>query len=155
MSLKLKSDEAGFTLVDAKADKLLRRYGLSVEDVWAGSQGLRHKMERQSVPGSLSKTFERNQKQIAKMLTELGRQIQKLDPTLKGTVARARKRIEYHIDKLRRKAGAIDFQERSVAAWTKFMNQACKVILAAAALARDQERSGSDRDFLREFKKTL
>src|SRR6267378_8141710 len=47
---------AGFTLVDAKADKLLRRYGLSVEDVWAGPQGLWHKMERQSVPGSLSKT---------------------------------------------------------------------------------------------------
>src|SRR5439155_24158208 len=96
---------AGFTLVDAKGDNVFRRHGLSVEDVWAGSQGLRHKMERQSVPGSLSKTFERNQKQIAKMLTELGRQIQKLDPTLKGTVERARKRIEYHIDKLRRKAG--------------------------------------------------
>src|SRR5712692_606359 len=46
---------AGFTLVDAKASKLLRRYGLAIEDVWAGSQGLRHKMERQSVPGSLSK----------------------------------------------------------------------------------------------------
>ena len=102
---------AGFTLVDAKADKLLRRYGLSVEDVWSGSQGLRHKMERQSVPGSLSKTFERNQKQIAKMLTELGRQIQKLDPTLKGTVERARKRIEYHIDKLRRKAGRAQDQK--------------------------------------------
>src|SRR2546429_685171 len=96
---------AGFTLVDAKADKLLRRYGLSVEDVWAGSQGLRHKMERQSVPGSLSKTFERNQTQIAKMLAQLGKQIEKLDPTLKGTVERARKRIEFHIDKLRRKAG--------------------------------------------------
>src|SRR5258707_4734559 len=44
---------SGFTLVDAKAEKLLRRYGLSVEDAWSGSQGLRHKMERQSVPGSL------------------------------------------------------------------------------------------------------
>ena len=48
-----------------------------------------------------------------------------------------------------------EWTERSVAAWTKLMDQACKVILAAAALARDQERSGSDRDFLREFKKTL
>ena len=44
---------SGFTLVDAKANKLLRRYGLSVEDVWSGSQALRHKMERESVPGSL------------------------------------------------------------------------------------------------------
>src|SRR5256884_9349983 len=84
---------AGFTLVEAKAKKLLRRYGLAVEDVWAGAQGLRHKMERQSVPGSLSKKFERNQKQIAKMLAQLGKQIEKLDPTLKSTVERAREKI--------------------------------------------------------------
>ncbi|HXN93894.1 MAG TPA: bacillithiol biosynthesis cysteine-adding enzyme BshC [Candidatus Acidoferrales bacterium] len=96
---------AGFTLVDAKADKLLRRYGLTVENVWGGPQELRHKMESRSVPGSLAKNFERNQKQIAKMLAQLGKQIEKLDPTLKGTVERARKRIEFHIDKLRRKAG--------------------------------------------------
>ncbi len=96
---------AGFTLVDAKADKLLRRYGLTVENVWGGPQELRHKMESRSVPGSLAKNFERNRKQIAKMLAQLGKQIEKLDPTLKGTVERARKRIEFHIDKLRRKAG--------------------------------------------------
>src|SRR2546421_6088920 len=96
---------AGFTLVEAKAKKLLRRYGLTVEDVWAGSQGLRHKMESRSVPGSLAKNFVRNQTQIAKMLAQLGKQIEKLDPTLNGTVERARKRIEFHIEKLRRKAG--------------------------------------------------
>jgi bacillithiol biosynthesis cysteine-adding enzyme BshC len=96
---------AGFTLVDAKAKKLLRRYGLTVEDVWAGSQGLRHKMEGRSLPGSLVKNFERNQTQIAKMLAQLGKQIERLDPTLQGTVERARQRIEFHIDKLRRKAG--------------------------------------------------
>jgi bacillithiol synthase len=96
---------SGFTLVDAKANKLLRRYGLRVEDVWAGSQGLRHKMEQESVPGALSKSFDRDQKQIANMLTRLGKQIGKLDPTLRGTVERARKRIEYQIEKLRRKAG--------------------------------------------------
>ena len=102
---------SGFTLVDAKANKLLRRYELNVEDVWAGSQGLRHKMEWQSVPGVLSKQFERDQKQIAKMLTQLGKQIEKLDPTLKGTVERSRKRIEFHIEKLRQKAGRAQDQK--------------------------------------------
>src|SRR5712664_1301709 len=102
---------AGFTLVDAKAKKLLGRYGLTVEDVWAGSQSLRHKMERQSVTGSLSKNFDRNQKQMTKMLAQLGKQMEKLEPTLKGTVERARKRIEYHIDKLRRKAGRAQDQK--------------------------------------------
>ena len=102
---------AGFTLVDAKAAKLLRRYGLTVEDVWAGSQSLRHKMEGASVPKGLSKTFERDQKQIQKMLTQLGKRIAKLDPTLKGTVERAKQRIEYHLEKLRRKAGKAEDQK--------------------------------------------
>jgi bacillithiol biosynthesis cysteine-adding enzyme BshC len=102
---------AGFTLVDAKANKLLRRYELTVEDVWAGSQGLRHKMERQLVPRSLSKNFDRNQKQIGTVLAQLGKQIEKLDPTLRGTVERSRKRIEFHIDKLRRKTGRAQYLE--------------------------------------------
>src|SRR5467141_2544070 len=96
---------AGFTLVDAKAAKLLRRYRLTVEDVWAGSQAMRHKMEGRSVPGALAKNFDRTQKQLAKMLAQLGKQMEKLDPTLRGTVERDRKRIEFHIDKLQRKAG--------------------------------------------------
>src|SRR5712692_9535689 len=102
---------AGFTLVDAKANKLLRRYGLTVEDVWAGSQNLRHKMEGAAVPKSLSRTFERSKKQISKMLAQLGKQMEKLDPTLKGTVERSRKRIEFHLEKLRRKAGRAQDQK--------------------------------------------
>jgi bacillithiol synthase len=102
---------AGFTLVDAKAKKLLRRYNLEIEEVWAGSQSMRHKMERQSIPKSLAKTFERDQKQITALLTKLGKQIEKLDPTLKGTVERSRQRIEFHLEKLRRKAGRAQEQK--------------------------------------------
>jgi uncharacterized protein YllA (UPF0747 family) len=68
-------------------------------------------MERQAVPGSLAKNFDRNQEQIAKMLAQLGKQIEKLDPTLKGTVERARTRIDFHIDKLRRKTGRAQDQK--------------------------------------------
>jgi bacillithiol synthase len=107
---------AGFTLLDAKANKLLQRYGLTVEDVWAGSQELRHRMEGASVSKSLAKNFEKGQKQIGKMLAELGKQIAKLDPTLKGTVERSRKRIEFHIEKLRRKAGRAQDQKTGLVA---------------------------------------
>ena len=96
----------GFTLVDAKASKLLRKYDSSVEDVWAGSQDLRHKMEKHSVTGSLAKDFEHDQAQIGEMLARLGEKIETLDPTLKGTVEKTKEGIEFHLDKLRRKAGA-------------------------------------------------
>ncbi|HKV62215.1 MAG TPA: bacillithiol biosynthesis cysteine-adding enzyme BshC [Candidatus Acidoferrum sp.] len=96
---------AGFTLIDAKAGKLLRKYELAVEEVWAGSQDLRHKMEKHSVTGALANDFERDQKQIGEMLVKLGEKIQALDPTLKNTVEKTREGIEFHLDKLRRKAG--------------------------------------------------
>jgi len=96
---------AGFTLVDAKANKLLDRYGLTIEEVWAGPQELRHKMEGASVPRSLSIDLDRDQKQIAKMIDRLGKKIEKLDATLAGTVERTKKGIEFHLEQLRQKAG--------------------------------------------------
>src|SRR5258708_22305014 len=108
---------AGFTLIDAKAGKLLRKYELAVEEVWAGAQDLRHKMEKHSVTGSLAEDFERDQKQIAEMLAKLGEKIEALDPTLKNTVEKTREGIEFHLDKLRRKAGmALDQKAGLVAA---------------------------------------
>ncbi len=95
----------GFTLVDTKAGKLLRAYKLKVEDIWAGPQEVRRRMEVASVPRDVSKDFERNHKQVMKMLDQLKKQIEKLDPTLQGAVETARKKIDYQIDKLRRKTG--------------------------------------------------
>lgn len=107
---------AAFTLVDAKAGKLLDRYGLTVEEVWEGPQELRRKIEGASLPKSLSKNFERDQKQIAKMLDGLGKQIEKLDATLMGTVERTRKGIEFHLEQLRQKAGRAQDEKLGVIA---------------------------------------
>jgi hypothetical protein len=85
--------------------KLLRRYGLKAEQVWAGAQELRRRMERASVSKPLGRSFERSQKEFGKMLAQLGKQIERVDPTLRGTVERSRTRIEFHLEKLRRKTG--------------------------------------------------
>ena len=95
----------GFTLVDTKAAKLLRTYKLKVEDIWAGSQEVRRKMELASVPKQVSRDFDRNHKQVMRMLDQLKDQLQELDPTLRGSVETARSKIDYQIDKLRRKTG--------------------------------------------------
>jgi bacillithiol biosynthesis cysteine-adding enzyme BshC len=95
----------GFTLVDVKGAKLLRAYKLKVEDIWAGSQEVRRRMERVTVPAQISRNFGRSEKQLARMLDQLKDQIEQLDPTLQGAIETARKKINYQIDKLRRKTG--------------------------------------------------
>jgi len=113
-----------FTLVDIKAAKLLRAYNLKVEDIWAGSQEVRRRMERASVPKALSRDFDRNHKQVTKMLDQLHDQLKKLDPTLQGAVETARKKIEYQIDKLRRKTGrASDAKATLLAVYENFLEQ--------------------------------
>jgi len=96
---------AAFTILEAKAEKLLRRYGLKVEDVWHGSQELRRKMETSSVPVALGKNFDKTVKESARMLAQLKKQIVRLDPTLGGAVETAQKKIAFQLDKLKRKTG--------------------------------------------------
>jgi bacillithiol biosynthesis cysteine-adding enzyme BshC len=113
-----------FTLVDIKAAKLLRAYKLNVEDIWSGSQEVRRRMELASVPKDLSRDFDRNLKQVIKMLDQLHDQLKKLDPTLQGAVETARKKIEYQIDKLRRKTGrAQDAKATLLAVYENFLEQ--------------------------------
>jgi bacillithiol synthase len=96
---------AAFTLMDAKAEKVLRRYGLAVEDVWRGSQELRRRMETSSVPRTLGKNFERTLRETERKLAQLKKQIVRLDATLGGAVETAQKKIVFQLEKLKRKAG--------------------------------------------------
>jgi bacillithiol biosynthesis cysteine-adding enzyme BshC len=114
----------GFTLVDTKSAKLLRAYKLKVEDVWEGSQEVSRRMEFASVPKEISRDFERNHKQVMKLLDRLKDQMQKLDPTLQGAVETARRKIEYQLDKLRRKTGrAQDAKSGLLSAHENFLEQ--------------------------------
>ncbi len=96
---------AAYTILDAKAEKLLRRYGLKVEDVWRGSQEVRRKMETASVPPALGKNFDKTVKESQRMLAQLKKQIVRLDPTLGGAVETAQKKMAFQLEKLKRKAG--------------------------------------------------
>ena len=115
---------ADFTLVDVKAAKLLKQYHLTVEDLWRGSQDIRKRLERAAVPKTLSAKFDREQKQIAKTLTQLGKQIASLDHTLQGSVATGQKKIAFQLDKLRRKVGRAQDQKNSlISAHQKFLEE--------------------------------
>ena len=96
---------AAYTILDVKTEKLLRRYGLQVEDVWRGAQELRRKMETSSVPRTLGKNLDKTVKESMRMLAQLKKQIVRLDPTLGGAVETAQKKITFQLEKLKRKTG--------------------------------------------------
>jgi bacillithiol biosynthesis cysteine-adding enzyme BshC len=113
---------AGFTIVDAKAEKLLQKYGLCIENLWAGPQELRRKMESVSVPEALAQNFDRDKAQMESTLAELGAQIEKLDPTLAGAASTARNKIGFQLEKLRRKTGrALDQRSGLLAEHERFL----------------------------------
>jgi bacillithiol biosynthesis cysteine-adding enzyme BshC len=113
---------AGFTILDAKAEKLLEKYGLCIENLWAGPQELRRKMESVAVPEALSQNFDRDKAEMESTLAELGAQIETLDPTLVGAVTTARNKIGFQLEKLRRKTGrALDQKSGLLADHEQFL----------------------------------
>jgi bacillithiol biosynthesis cysteine-adding enzyme BshC len=113
---------ADFTLVDPKAERILKKYRLDVEDVWSGSQALRNRMYNSAVPKKLAREFDVNLHQMEKSVKKLHKAIAKVDPTIQGTIARAEKRIHYQLEKLRHKTGAaLDRHEKLIAKHEAFL----------------------------------
>jgi bacillithiol synthase len=96
---------ASFTLMERPVRKLLERYGFRVEDVWAGRQGVRRRMEAQALPAAMVRNFDQSAAELAHLLDRLGKLVGKLDKTLIGAADSARRKMTYQLEKLRRKAG--------------------------------------------------
>jgi bacillithiol biosynthesis cysteine-adding enzyme BshC len=113
---------ADFTVLDAKADKLLQKYHLCIENVWVGPQELRKQMESVMLPKQLADDFDRKKALIETTLAELGAEIQKLDATLAGAVETAREKMTFTLEKLREKTGrALDERAGRIAEHVEFL----------------------------------
>lgn len=103
-----------FTILDAKAEKLLRRYHLQPEDAWRGSQFLRQAMETASVPPELSSQLDATLADMLGKLAGLEEQIVRLDATLAGAVDTAQRKIGFQLEKLKRKVGKAEAQKAAL-----------------------------------------
>lgn len=116
---------ADFTLVDPKAERLLKRYGLQLEDVWSGSQRLRRKMEIAVLPKPLAARLKRAEAAAEKLLAGLAADLSRLDATLAEAVRTSTRKIAYQFEKLRGKAGrAADREHHLLAAHQRFLEEA-------------------------------
>jgi uncharacterized protein YllA (UPF0747 family) len=96
---------ASATIVDTKAERLLKRYGLRVTDVFVAADELRRKIAALSLPGGLSSEFEKTRSETAKRLDALANELKRLDPTLEDAAKRAASKMMYQISRLKTRAG--------------------------------------------------
>jgi uncharacterized protein YllA (UPF0747 family) len=94
---------AFLTLTDARAEKLLRKFGLPWTGVFEGQEGLRRHIAQTLIPESLEAQFAEGQATAEAVLETLGRELQTFDPTLAAAAAASRRKMLYQIEKLRRK----------------------------------------------------
>jgi len=96
---------AGFTLLDSRAAKLLKRYGLTLTDTLAPEESLKEKIAHTLIPQSLAKRFDETSSEIGRQVELLSAEVENLDPTLGASMAKSRAKILYQIEKLRKKTG--------------------------------------------------
>jgi bacillithiol biosynthesis cysteine-adding enzyme BshC len=114
---------AGFTLVDTKAQRLLKQYEIEVEDVWQGPQELRRRLSKASLPENVAILLEENAREIKLRLQQWAEAVPLLDPTLKSAVETAQEKIGYQTEKLQEKIGrALDHKQNVLASHEEFLS---------------------------------
>ena len=71
-----------FTLIEPAVARLLAKYDLSFEDLFAGHQEVRTKIEQSALPKALAKKFATDEKALHKLLAAYSDPLHKLDKTL-------------------------------------------------------------------------
>lgn len=92
------------TLLDAKAQRLLKKYGLSLPDLFAGYQATLQSLATQALPPELMRDLEKAGGEIGGVIDQVQGALTQLDPTLARSATRARSRMTYEMQRLQRRA---------------------------------------------------
>lgn len=95
---------AGFTLLDARASKLMDRYGLRLEDCQHGQEHLEEAIAARLIPPALAQRFVDTREAVVAQLDALGAELALFDPTLAASLDRSRAKILYQLSKAQHKA---------------------------------------------------
>jgi bacillithiol synthase len=91
---------ASVTLVDRRRARLLKKYGLRVQDCWTHHAALDERIARSLIPDDLNERLERGRGEIEATLGRLEGSLRDFDPTLAEALEHSRRKIRYQLDKL-------------------------------------------------------
>lgn len=98
-----------FTVVEAKHERTLKKYGIEFKELFDGIEKLRPRIVEQVIDPETPTVFAEADTLINSELDRLARQLSKIDPTLAESLEKRRVKISYHVAALRKK-----FQRASI-----------------------------------------
>jgi bacillithiol biosynthesis cysteine-adding enzyme BshC len=93
----------GFTLLDARTSKLMKRYGLSLPDFFHGDESVRDTISQKLIPPALTQQFGEIQQATAVSLQRLRNDLVAFDESLAFAADKSRAKILYQLSKIERK----------------------------------------------------
>jgi len=102
------------TLLEAKAERIMTRYQLSLPDVLQGPEKVREAIAARSLPPDLQARFEEAYASIERSMVALRESIGRLDSTLIDTAESTRTSMSHQIDRLRARVSRAEQQRNEV-----------------------------------------
>jgi bacillithiol biosynthesis cysteine-adding enzyme BshC len=97
---------ASLTIVETPIQRLMGKYHLTIEDVFAGRPHLREKMAARFFPADLTSRFRETTLLLDRQMEGIQEALQQLDPTLVDAAKHGAQKMLYQLASLERKAAA-------------------------------------------------
>jgi len=94
---------SAFTLLDARAVKLLERYRLAVSETFVNEPALKDRIAHALVPDSVERAFESTAAEVSNRLAALRSELERFDPTLAAALDKSQAKILYQLNKTQHK----------------------------------------------------
>src|SRR5262249_45250398 len=102
------------TIVEAKQQSLLQKYGLSLLDIFQGSESVREKLAKHTLPEELQAAFEQGASTLSKSMARIQEALGRLDKTLVEAAENAGSKIEHQLEQLRARAARAELRHQEV-----------------------------------------
>jgi bacillithiol biosynthesis cysteine-adding enzyme BshC len=115
---------AGFTILDARAERLLARYKLSVPEALVPENALRDRVAHALVPPELEQSLDAATSEVERQVGTLSGQLEQFDPTLTAALSKSQAKIRHQMQKIRLKtAREILRRDREAASGSDHLHQ--------------------------------
>ena len=113
------------TIIEAKSQRLMERYGLSIPDLFRAPDALRELLAARALPPDLQAAFDQAKSAIENSLSAIRASLERLDATLVDAAKNTEEKVSYQLGQLQARAARAELRQTEVLArHAEFLNNA-------------------------------